>query len=550
MAGPAPYLPPVGPARRRPGRLLVRGAVLCALAGLAVALLYFCLSLRHDLSTIRQMPERTVVFDAFGRELGTLHGESRRLIERDEIPDFLVAALLAREDKRFPGHHGVDLLGLGRAALRNARDRSFTQGASTITMQLARNSLDLGDHDLHRKALEIALAFRLESRFSKDEILTAYLNRIYFGSGCHGIGEAARHYFAVPAAELNPNQCALLAGIIRGPHAFDPLRNLDGALAQRDEVLARMITEDDITPERAGLIRQLPLDLARDAAGRDDRTALQAIRRHLEALLGKEDIRRGGLHLHTTLDVTLQSRLETELAAAAQRCAPDTQVAGVCLDTATGAIRAIVGGRQAAPTTFNRALDARRDVGPVIGPFLSAAAAERQLPIHEDQPVRTGRAIGHRDLVRLLRRIGFGGPFADGDDLYRGSLGATPLEMATAAATLANGGNRPRTFLLDEIRDSGGTLLFRSSPSLTGAIGNAAAETALGSAFPADDPGQRRPRFLTGHSPGRSNAWGISLGTRHATCVWVGHDQPRPLHSPERATEVLHTVLAALGPGP
>ncbi|NNC90522.1 MAG: penicillin-binding protein, partial [Akkermansiaceae bacterium] len=337
---------------------------------MAAALLYFCLSFRYDLDAVQRMPERSIVTDRHGTEIATLHGENRRLITRDEIPPFFVNALMAREDKRFMDHHGVDLRGMARAFLRNVRDLSFTQGASTLTMQLARNSIDLGDHDLHRKGLEAALALRMEARFSKDEILTAYVNRIYFGSGCHGLEEAARRYFHRPASELNANQCALLAGIIRAPHAWSPRRDLDGALAQRDQVLDRLVANGTIDAAAAGRVRALPLALAGHAGPPAGNTATRAIRRHFETILAAREIRRGGLHLASTLDAGMQSALEAELATLLEHCDPDVQGAAVCIDCRTGAIRAIVGGRAGRAGAFNRALDARRDLGSVMTPFI------------------------------------------------------------------------------------------------------------------------------------------------------------------------------------
>ncbi|MCH1510751.1 MAG: transglycosylase domain-containing protein, partial [Akkermansiaceae bacterium] len=147
---------------------------------------------KFDLSLVEKMPARTVLIDRNGVEYGTIHGENRRLITNSEISDFLRKALFAREDSRFLEHEGVDLIGLARATVRNLKDRDFTQGASTLSMQLARNTYELREKkSLNRKFLEIALTYRIEANFTKDEILTHYLNRIYFGSGCNGIEEAA-----------------------------------------------------------------------------------------------------------------------------------------------------------------------------------------------------------------------------------------------------------------------------------------------------------------------------------------------------------------------
>ena len=215
---------------------------------------------KFDLSETSRMPERTVLLDRNGIEIGTIHGANRRLVDYEEIPTFLKICLFAREDARFMDHEGVDFWGLARATLRNAKDLDFTQGASTLSMQLARNTFDLREKkSLNRKFLEIAITYRIESKFSKSEILTAYLNRIYFGSGFNGIEEASLNYFGRPTSRLTKGQCALLVGIIRAPHACSPWRNLEGAVRQRNEVLGRLITTDVITPEQADAIKSQSL---------------------------------------------------------------------------------------------------------------------------------------------------------------------------------------------------------------------------------------------------------------------------------------------------
>jgi membrane peptidoglycan carboxypeptidase len=509
---------------RRVIRIAFRGAVIGFFLLLAVSLYYLVLSFRYDVKEITTMPERSIIFDMRGQELATLHGESRRLITRPEIPDFFVKALQAREDKRFFDHHGVDVLGLFRATARNASDLSFTQGASTLTMQLARNSFDLSEKNLHRKLIEIALALRIEKDFVKDEILTAYVNRIYFGSGCHGLEEAARRYFGVSAAELNDHQCALLVGIIRAPHACSPLRNLDGALKQRNEVLARMVVEGFLPQGEAEAIKESNLDLRTGEKAPKGKAALQAVRRHFEELIASREIRDGGLRLRSTIHAGIQSLLEDEMADLLKLIPGEPQIAAICINAHTGGIRGIVGGRSTESTSFNRALDARRDLGNVFTPFIYAAAAERGVPPRLDHPLRTGREIGHHDLVKLSKRLGLEGPFAEGDDLFRGGVSATPLEVVTAVATLTGGGNRPRTHFLKDLRDANLNLLFEIKPTMKPMFAPRSTKAALAMQFPGGEP-----RLLTGTSPAKTDLWGVSFGSRHAICVWIGHDMPRRL---------------------
>jgi len=533
---PAWIPPPVRSAIRIGFRLGV--AAFCAALGLA--LFYLVLALQYDLSEIRRMPERSIVRDLRGRELGALHGDSRRLISRLEIPPFFVSALRAREDKRFYQHMGVDYLGLARATLRNLQDLSFSQGASTLTMQLARNTFDLRGKNLHRKLLEIALATRIEWEYTKDQILTAYVNRIYFGSGCHGLDEAARRYFGTDAAGLSPNQCALLAGIIRAPHAFSPLRSPERAMAQRNQVLDRMIAEGFLTPAAAAQIRSDELGIADHYDFHRGSPALHAVRRHLEELLAGEDIRHGGLEFLSTIHDTIQTLLESELRALRQNLGAGIETAGLCINNRTGGVRAIVGGSPPG-SDFNRALDAHRDLGELLTPFLYAAAAERGKSPRLDQPVRTGRQLDRDDLLRLLARLGFQGPFGEGDDLLRGALVTTPMELATAVSTLANGGNRPRTRFIRAILSSQGRPLYASQPAASPALSRRAAAAALAMQFPDGEP-----RLLVALSPARTDLWAVSCGARHTLCLWAGHDSPQPLEDPDAALALGNETIARL----
>lgn len=521
---------------RGPLRFALKAGVLLPLLCLAIALFYSCLAFRYDLKEVASMPERSVVLDIQDREIATLHGENRRLLTREEIPPFFVQALQAREDKRFFEHHGVDVMGLLRATQRNLRDRSFTQGASTLSMQLARNSYSMHQRSLHRKLLEIAITLRIESHYSKDEILTSYLNRIYFGSGCHGLDEAARTYFGIPASELTPNQCALLAGIIRAPHACSPLRNLKGALKQRDEVLDRMVDEEYITQENADSIRMGKLGLLSEPNHGTGGIIVPLIRRHFEELLKDSDINDGGLVLKSTISAGIQFILEEELARFIDTLPDGVEIAAVILNPQTGGIEAARGGRTPRPTRFHRALDARRDLGSIFTPFVLTAAAERGHPIRESA-VTTGTRIGNPEMERLAKRFGFTGPFGKGRDLYRGTLSTTPLELAAAAAVLSNGGQRPRTHLIQELRNADGAVVFKNAPSLTPAFSAAAIRESLSAVFPA-----KTTRILTGSSPADTDAWGLSLSPSHVICIWAGHDRPRAL--PE--TLILKDLTALL----
>ncbi|MEO8613804.1 MAG: biosynthetic peptidoglycan transglycosylase, partial [Luteolibacter sp.] len=224
-----------------PVKLMFLLAVTAGVVLSGFAFFYFMLAMRFDMTEVAKLPEGTIFYDRNGSEITAPGGNGRKLVKREDIPQFLVNSLRAREDARFFEHSGVDVRGLMRATIRNIKDRDFTQGASTLSMQLARNCFKMKQKSLHRKFLEIALTLRVEANYSKDEILTHYLNRIYFGAGADGIEQAARTYFGKTTRDLSEGECAMIVGIIRGPHIFSPFRNLNAAIEQRNQTLNRLI---------------------------------------------------------------------------------------------------------------------------------------------------------------------------------------------------------------------------------------------------------------------------------------------------------------------
>ncbi|MEI6674163.1 MAG: transglycosylase domain-containing protein [Verrucomicrobiota bacterium] len=527
-----------------------------------VMFFYFLLAMRYDLDEVARLPADPVYYDRRGKELPALAGSGRKLVRRADLPDFLVQALQAREDARFFQHCGVDFRGLGRAILRNLKDREFTQGASTLSMQLARNTFDIKAKSLHRKFLEIALTLRVETRYSKDAILTHYLNRIYFGSGCHGIEQAALTYFGKATRELEDGECALLAGIIRGPHVFSPLRHLDAALEQRNQTLTRMVAMGFITEARRAAISSQAIKLTSDEQREIQPSyALQAIRRELNLILDESDIRLGGLHVNTSLDAAWQERLDIELTRAVTALEQEkswshpthaayqtgsapcyVQYAAVTTETRSGAILALIGGRDYQQSRFDRTRSSR-DLGSAFEPFVAAAAAERGKLVLPGKPVQTGRQVGPAEVERIARRCGMAGPFLlTTEDLFRGSVAATPMEMSIGLATLGNQGKRPKPFFIREIRDAAGKTLYTARPVLSQALSpNAAADASSVLRR------QAGTRCFTGATGSERDAWTLRLGPGGATAIWIGFDAPIVIAREARLTSLLGEFVERLG---
>ena len=266
-------------------RLAIGLGLSAAICSFILGAVYFAWSMTFDLKDVGRIPERSWVYDMDGKVYSRLFGENRILIEADKVSPFFKNALLAREDSRFFQHHGIDPVGIIRALLRDLGHLGVREGGSTITKQLARNSFSLGGRDLSRKILEAFVAGRIESTYSKDQILGFYTNRIYFGSGLYGLETAAQAYFGKSSADLNLSEAALLAGLIRSPNRYSPLTNLKGALDQRDEVLDRMLELKMVSASAAEAAKKASVRIAaRRTSTPQENYAMDALYRELQGL--------------------------------------------------------------------------------------------------------------------------------------------------------------------------------------------------------------------------------------------------------------------------
>jgi membrane peptidoglycan carboxypeptidase len=540
--------------------LMFQLGIFAIVLGFGVAFFYFISASKFDLDDVAMLPRATVYYDRKGRELMVPGESGRRIVKREEIPDFMVKALAAREDARFFEHKGVDLRGLARAMLRNVKDRSFTQGASTLTMQLARNTYEMRAKSLHRKALEIALTLRIESRYSKDEILTNYLNRIYFGAGAYGVEQAARTYFSRTTSELGPGECAMLVGIIRGPHIFSPLRNLGAALEQRNQTLARMVDAGLIDQERADALEHESVELNKEEPLKKGYSyAMRQIRQELERVMEKSNIVASGLKVSTTLDAAWQTRLEEELARAVKNLEAEkgwphpilkehregdtaeyVQFGAVTTETRTGAVLALIGGRDYLDSRYDRSTS-KRDLGSAFEPFVAAAAAERGRLVLPGKPVQTGRQIGAAEVIRLAKRCGISGPFLATEDLFRGAVAATPMEMSVGLATLGNQGKKAKPYFITKVENFEGEILYQAKPSVVQALGDQSAREALSVL-----KNHSGTRCFTGATGSERDAWTMRLGPSGSTAIWIGFDTPVKIANEARLRSLLDEFVERL----
>jgi penicillin-binding protein 1A len=400
--------------------------LLFLLAGAVFAVFLFYGTWAHtfDMKNVGEMPERSTVYDVDGKIYSRLAGANRLRVSLSEVSPEFIAAVLAREDTRFYDHKGIDWRGVLRALSRDLVSMSAKEGASSLTMQLARNSLPLGGRTFSRKFLEAMVALRIERDFTKQQILELYVNRIYFGAGCYGVETASQAYFGKNASKLNLSEAALLAGLIRSPNRFSPLKNPDGAAIQRDAVLDRMVTLKKITPSQAEQAKKTKIVTHPKRMPQiQENYAMDAVQRALSQILTQDQMDVGGLSIYTTLDPSVQNAaqdaLETQLSKVEHQsnfrhptkaeyktpeneegdaAMPYLEGAVVVIDNASGGIRALVGGRDYAQSKFNRALaPANRQVGSAFKPFVYTVAFNHGLlpsSAISDGPIQSGEIDG------------------------------------------------------------------------------------------------------------------------------------------------------------
>jgi len=424
-------------------------------------------------------------------------GEDRLPLAMNDVPEHLIQALIAVEDQRFYSHWGVDPIGIARALVTNVLRGEIAQGGSTLTQQLVKNLYLTRERTLRRKIEEAVMALALELHFSKDQILTAYLNEVYLGQdgnrAIHGFALAAQHYFARPLNELSLDELALLAGLPRGASFYNPLRFPDRATSRRNVVLTRMRDLDYITSAEfdAASKAQLAVQSARPGNRGGYPSFMELVYRDIARDYDQEALRTEGLRIFTTLDINAQSVLEATLdksVAAVERAttgsAAPLEAAVVISDASTGEVRALAGSRKSGYTGFNRALKAVRPIGSLVKPPVYLAALESPdfhlATVLADAPVALklqngdiwspqnydktvegdvylydalqrslnlatvdlGMKLGVDKVAAMLTRLGYSKPIQPFPSLLLGAIDMAPLEVAQIYQTIASNGFR------------------------------------------------------------------------------------------------------------
>ncbi len=441
-----------------------------------------------------------------------LHDEDRALVHLDEIPQSLIDALVAIEDRHFFTHHGIDPKGILRSIYVNLVSGKITQGGSTLTQQLVKNLFLTRERTYTRKFNEILMALMLDYHYSKESILAAYVNEIFLGQNgaraVHGFGTAAEFFFSRPLNELNLEQVALLVGMIKGPSYYNPRRHPERALKRRDLVLAAMLEQGYITEAQHQLARKRTLRITDKPGWSSARypAFLDLVRRHLRRDYENEDLRNEGLQIHTTLDTEMQDAVEQSVTAEMRRLDTLANFRQDTLETAVviasqndGEVLSLLGDRDRDQNAFNRALDARRPIGSLIKPAIYLSALENPDQYHllsplDDSPinlaqdngstwsprnydnrshgnvplfrslarsynlstVRLGLAVGLDKVIRTLRNLGVRGSVPRVPALLLGALDLSPYEVTQMYQTIASGGLQVPLKTVRAVFDSNG----------------------------------------------------------------------------------------------
>jgi penicillin-binding protein 1A len=557
------------------GRLAYWGFVLGLWGGVAIAGLfaYYASQLPPiDQLAVPKRPPNIAILAADGSLIANRGDTGGAAVHLGELPPYLPKAFVAIEDRRFYSHFGIDPIGIGRAVFRDVTGRGGMEGGSTLTQQLAKNLFLTQERTLSRKIQEAILALWLERKYSKDQILELYLNRVYFGSGAFGVEAAAEKYFGKSARQVTLSEAAVLAGLMKSPTRLAPNHNLTAANERAAQVITAMAEQGHITEAMAKLALSSPAQVVHDKSAGSINYAADYVMDMLDDTVGAID---EDIVVTTTLDTRMQAAAEhaltDELNAKGDKFGVE-QGALVALDP-DGAVKALVGGRNYADSQFNRAVAAKRQPGSTFKPFVYLAALEKGLTpdtVRDDAPisvkgwkpedysreyfgpvtltralalslntvaVRLGLEVGPKTVARVAHRLGVISELDANATIALGTSAVTPLELVSAYDSFANGGIGVQPHVIARVRTANGRLLYARKnanfgrvidPQYVAMMNSMMEETLLtGTAHKAELPGWQAAG-KTGTSQDWRDAWFVGYTSALTAGVWLGNDDNSP----------------------
>jgi len=547
------------------------------------------------------------VYSKDGVLLAEFYAEKRDPVPLAIVPTYLQNAIINTEDRNFYDHNGVDLKGIARAIVKDILARNFVEGASTITQQLAKTLFLTREKSIDRKLKEAILAFQLERRYTKKEILELYLNQIYFGSGAYGVEAASNIYFGKGVSELTLAECALLAGLPKSPSRYSPLISPKKAIRRRNLVLQLLHDRHRITTHAYKAALAEPLALA-GKRGRVHQAPyfIDYIKSELTGIVGLDRLYQDGLTIHTTLNLALQHAGEASMAKHMARLEarmkkkriknPAPQCAFFAMDVKSGAILAMAGGRNFKKSPFNRAIQAKRQPGSSFKPFIYGLAVEQGLHQNRlilDSPVsfsmgrgkkpwqpknftkkysgeitlrkalsrsknipavRLADSLGVANVAAFARRLGITTPLSNNLSLALGTSETTLMELTRAYAVFPNQGIRSAPMGITSIESRDGRVIWEGRPNHVVAITreDAAVITDMLAAVVTEGTGRGALRVgkplagKTGTTDNYRDALFLGFSPYVATGVWVGNDDYTPLGRLETGARAALPIWADL----
>jgi penicillin-binding protein 1A len=513
------------------------------------------------------------ILDDRGRQIARRGLTQGTMVRVEDLPDYVPNAFIAIEDRRFRSHFGIDPIGLARAAIQNMMSGHVVQGGSTLTQQLAKNLFLTPNRNFERKAQEAMLALYLESRYSKNQILTLYLNRVYFGAGVYGIEAAAQKFYGKHASELGLTEAAMIAGSVKAPARYNPLADTDAGLMRAKLVLQAMQDAGFIDADTRAMAQATRPRIVRANGTPGSGWFADWVVSRLNDVVGPSA---EPIIVETSFDLQTQALAEravdTGLATDGARLHA-SQAALVAM-TPDGAVRAMVGGKSYETSTFNRATDAVRQPGSAFKPFVYLAAFEHgrtpedvmndgPVDIHGWKPQNyEGESLGDISLLKAFavssnsvaaqltaevgpkavahtaRRLGIASPLAAVSSLALGTSGVTPLELTGAYAPFANGGSGIKPFGIVKVRTRSGKVLYAHKPPGIGGVMSASdnmqmtrlmqetVTTGTGRAARLED---RPTAGKTGTTQDYHDAWFVGFTADLVCGVWIGNDNNAPM---------------------
>jgi penicillin-binding protein 1A len=543
----------------------------------AVAMLGLVAFYAYDLPNVDEAfrptrPPTVMILASDGSELATMGDLYGRPVSLRELPPYLPQAVIATEDRRFYGHFGLDPIGLARALVVNFRAGRVVQGGSTITQQVAKNLFLKPERTLKRKVQELLLALWLERKFSKGQILTVYLNRVYLGARAYGVEAAAQRYFGRPARALSLYESAMIAGLLKAPSRYNPWRDPKLAAIRTEQVLANMVAAGYLTEAQAVHAKARRPTLVASHTRAQARYLADWVSEQLSGFVGAGD---RDLKVITTVDPRLQRLAETKLERLLQEKGAKSGVGEAALVALSpdGAVRAMVGGVDYSRSQFNRATQALRQPGSAFKPFVYLAALETgllpsahfvdgPLTINGWRPrnfdgkyrgdvtvaealaqsintvaVQVAERAGRERVIRTAHRLGLEGAMTPTPSLALGTEEVTLLDLTAAFAPFANGGFGVWPYAIDRILDADGRELYRRQGSGRGRVVavyhvglmNAMLQDAIESGTGKAARLGRPVAGKTGTSQNYRDAWFIGYSADLVSGVWMGNDDGEPM---------------------